>query len=267
MTLARSSHGWLALLLLPLLSSACASGPSPAPGRPFEFERDVFAYENELIWEYLIDPETGRQEGHPRPEPVEFGQRCALMARATRQFRHSARFAPERARVGPEAYRQLIRGVLATNMRRETPAPDPIIIPGYPDLRSFSRDYDDLFKAEIGGIWRSYLQRGNWRMIFPFSPRHQRATARDLTRSIQRAHLPIVHLVQFPKITINHTLLLFAVEETPTQIVFLAYDPNEQKDPVSLEYDRAMARFDYPATSYFAGGPVDVYQIYDGLLY
>lgn len=267
MTIARSSLRSLALLVPPLFWSACASGPAPAPARPFEFERDVFAYENELIWEYVIDPESGRMEGRPRAVPVEFGQRCALMARATRQFRHSARFAPEHVRVDPEAYWQLIRDVLATNMRRETSAPDPIVIPGYPDLRGFSRDYEDMFKAELGGPWRSYVQRGNWRMIFPFSPRHQRRTALDLVRSIERSHLPIVHLVRYPKITINHTLLLFAGEETPTEIVFRAYDPNRREDPVSLHYDRATARFDYPATPYFAGGPVDVYQIYDGLLY
>ena len=35
---------------------------SPAEQRVprFQFERDTFAYANELVWEYLLNPEAGK---------------------------------------------------------------------------------------------------------------------------------------------------------------------------------------------------------------
>ena len=104
-------------------------------------------------------------------------------------------------------------------------------------------------------------------MIFPFAARQQHGTARELLAEITRGHPPIVHLVNFPHITINHTVLIFHGEDTPTEIRFLAYDPNDNEKPVPLVFERASATFRFPRTDYFAGGPVKAYEIYDGLFF
>jgi hypothetical protein len=65
----------------------------------------------------------------------------------------------------------------------------------------------------------------------------------------------------------NHMVVVYAAEETPAEMRFLAYDPNNASAPIVLTYDRVARRFSYPRTLYFPGGPVRVYEIYDGWLY
>ena len=189
------------------------------------------------------------------------------MTRATRQFLYAARFAPDAPPVSEAEYRARVRTVLESDPRREGPSAPPVTIPGYSDLRSFSRAFEGILKHETAGVAAAYLQRGNWRMIFPFAPRQQRATARELVDDLARGHPPIVHLVNFPSIDINHSLLVFEAEETPLEIRFLAYDPNDASQPVQLVFDRATATFQLGRTEYFAGGPVKVYEIYDGFFF
>src|SRR5690606_21314728 len=88
------------------------------------------------------------------------------------------------------------------------PAQLKIPIPGYANLREFSVDREQLLKEECGGAWRSYFQRGNWRMILPFSRRHQERASDKLKNSLQNHGVAAVHLVRFPQLTINHAVLL-----------------------------------------------------------
>ena len=136
------------------------------------------------------------------------------------------------------------------------------MIPGYANLRDFSRDYETLLKSESGSAWGSYLQRGNWRMILFFSARHQERMAAQLTASLHRNRPPIVHVADFPHLHINHAIVLFGVRESDTEIVFDVYDPNDAAAPATLRFDRQKRRFYFPACSYFQGGQVDVYEIY-----
>ena len=141
------------------------------------------------------------------------------------------------------------------------------MIPGFASLREFSAEHGDLIRERTSGRWRSYVQRGNWRMIFPFGRRHQRREAASLAASIARGEPPIVHVVNFPVISVNHVLLLHRVSASATELRFGTYDPNAPDERVELRYDRERASFELPPTSYFAGGDVKVYEIYDGLLY
>jgi hypothetical protein len=142
-----------------------------------------------------------------------------------------------------------------------------VVIPGFANLREFSSHHEELLKNNTRGRWRSYLQRGNWRMIFPFSPEHQRTTAEALLASLAEGHPPIVHVLRFPRITINHTLLIHGARSTATEIHFFAYDPNQPDRTLLLHYDREQATFLFPRTRYFLGGRVSAYEIYDGFLY
>ncbi|MCG8588454.1 MAG: hypothetical protein MJE66_04115 [Proteobacteria bacterium] len=253
-------------LLFAAQTAACAHAPVDEPPRVFDFERDTFAFVNELYWDYTVDA-SGQQTGRAREEEVLFGQRCASMARAARQFFHAAAFVPDAPPLSDAEHRERIARVMASDPRRERPARTRVVIPGHTDLRAFSRVQERALKEALGGSWKSYLQRGNWRMIFPFSPAHQRNTAGNLVASLEAGHPPIVHLVQFPNVTVNHSVLVISAEESPTEIVFRTYDSNVADGVRVLRYDRVERHFTFPTTTYFAGGRVDVYEIYDGWLF
>jgi hypothetical protein len=268
----RRHPAWRIGLLFGLCAATlgCAAGgaarPAAAPQAPFRFERDSFAFANETVWEYHVDAATGRMAWRRREPTPPFSLRCGNMARAARQFYLQARFEPERPAPDAAALAALVSDVLARDPRVETPAPDPVVIPGYAGLRSLSAAHEGLFKDALGGAWRSHMQRGNWRMIFPFPPDRQRDEAERLVAALRRGETPILHVLRFPALTLNHMVLLYGVEETPEELRFVAYDPNDAAAPIVVRWDRGARTFVYPRTVYFGGGPVRAYVVYDGLL-
>jgi hypothetical protein len=239
----------------------------PHRGRVFDFHRDTFAFANQTRWSYAVDPATGRQVATPRVPVPDYMLHCFVVVRAARQFWLHARFEPTRPAPDEPTCRGLIRAVVSRSAQPASGADAKVVIPGYASLREFSLAREALLKAECGGAWRSYFQRGNWRMIFPF-PRFQQASeAARLTAAGRGGALPIVHVQRFPQLTINHTLLLFGVLETPGAIEFRAYDPNVPERAITLTYERATRTFTLPPLPYFVGGRVDVYEIYRGWIY
>ena len=99
-------------------------------------------------------------------------------------------------------------------------------------------------------------------MIFPISRSHQEQTAQRLLDGIRRGASPIIHLVVFPKLTMNHGMLVFAAKVTPSGAVFLAYDPNDPTKPSEITFDAATNGFSRPANRYWIGGLLDVIEIY-----
>ena len=244
----------------------CAAPGAARPAAPFRFERDSFAFANDTVWAYDVDAATGHTAWRRREPPPAFALRCGNMARAARQFHLQARFAPDRPPPDDTTLTALVQQVLRRDPRDETPASDPVVIPAYDGLRSLSAAHADLFKAALGGAWRSYMQRGNWRMVFPFAPAQQRVEAERLAAALRRGETPILHVLRFPALTLNHMVLLYGVEETPEELRFAAYDPNDAAAPIVVRWDRGARTFVYPRTVYFAGGPVRGYAVYDGPL-
>src|SRR5262249_37748018 len=156
---------------------------------------DSFAYENETTWDYRISPDGRELTWTPREPPPKVALRCGVMARAARQFWVYAVFDPAAPRVSREEYEARAAAVLARDRRRKTPAPDPIVIPGYPDLHAFSVDHAAFLQTAVGGAWQTYVQRGNWRMIFPFSPREQQRTAETLLAEVRDGKPALVHVL------------------------------------------------------------------------
>jgi hypothetical protein len=231
----------------------------------FDPHRDAFSFANELIWQYEQGtPTGGRREGRGRPV---FGQRCMHMVRQARQFFYGALFDPSLPRVSEAEYAARIERVFAIDPRRTDAPGGRIAIPGFASLREFSREHEALLKQRAGSRWQSYFQRGNWRMLFPFTQGHQRRTADALFRSIERGHPPIVHVMNFPRIDVNHAMLLYRAAVTTDGIRFHGYDPNRPDVPLELRYEQQRARFVLAPTPYFAGGPVKTYEIYRGWLY
>jgi hypothetical protein len=189
------------------------------------------------------------------------------MARTARQFYQFARFDASRPPVDDETYRILIRGVVSHSPTEQLPDGGRIVIPGYANLRSFSKSKERLLKDEIGTWVGTYLQVGNWRMIFPFSRKHQRKTAEALYTEAKMMRPPIVHLIRFPRITINHAVLIYDAHDEGSQIRFDVYDPNEPDEPATLVFDRKTQSFNFPANRYFVGGPLNAYEIFRDAFY
>jgi len=242
-------------------------GPNSArPPRQFVFERDSFAFPNELIWEYRFDAATGKTSFARREPRPDYAHRCFVLTRAARQFLYHARFDASRPAAGLDDYRRLVRIVMARSPRRRSMPEEEIAFPGHASLRDFSRAHEALLKSECGGAWRSYVLRSHWRMIFFIGRVHQARTAAGLLDAIHRHESPIIHLVRFPKLTINHGMVLFGAGETRDQIRFQAYDPNDPAKPAQLSFDRATRTFLLPANHYWAGGPLNVIEICRGWL-
>ncbi len=230
--------------------------------RRFEFARDTFTFANELVWEYRADATTGELDFLPREPKPDYAHRCFVLTRAARQFLYHARFDPAQKITDEDTCRQSVREVVSRNPRKPCGIENQIVIPGYVSLREFSGKREKLLKSECGGAWRSYVLRSHWRMVFPISRAHQKRTAARLFAEIQKDYSPIVHLVKFPSLTINHGMIVFDGVETKAGFEFSAYDPNNPAQPTRLTFDHAVKMFSLPPTRYWAGGELNVIEIY-----
>jgi hypothetical protein len=230
--------------------------------RRFEFERDTFEFANELVCEYKFDPASGRPKMVARQPRPSYALRCFVLVRAARQFFYHADFLVEQKRLGEVDYRQRIRDVICRNPRVPSLPGQRATFPGYDGLRAFGREWGKLLKAECGGAWRSYVLKSHWRMVLPITRRHQERTCTGLQSRLANGLPPIIHLVRFPQLTINHGMIVFGVEQDRAEARFLAYDPNTPEQPALLTFDHVARTFTLPATRYWPGGKLDVIEIY-----
>jgi len=251
------------LLLLAVFCVGCATSArqEAISHHKFNFQRDTFAFANELVWEYHYDS-NGKWVSNRRNPPAHYSQHCFVLARSTRQFFLNGRFDASLPKTDEKTYRSLIREITASNPRHPLPENRKIVIPGYADLREFSEAHEYLLKDNCGGAWQSYFQRGHWRMILPFTRHQQAGVVESLTQHLNRGDLLVVHVVRFPQLTINHAVVLFDFQATSDQITFKIYDPNHPSEPGTLIFDRRSRTFQMPANDYFPGGRVDVYEVY-----
>src|SRR5437762_11558266 len=116
-------------LALALFLSGCATAPKQSNAeRQFEFQKDTFAYPNELLWEYLYDANGKWTTRNREPHPT-YAQHCFVVARSALQFFRHARFDPEKPVASEAVYRKLISRVVASDPRRTSPSGGRIVIP------------------------------------------------------------------------------------------------------------------------------------------
>lgn len=269
----RAGHYLIHALLWVLLVGGVAGCLPRRFERPMLVGRDSFAFANELKWAYTYNPATGQMEHRRRVPPPAYANRCVPMAKAARQFLFHAKFDPQSPPVSSREYERLVKAVLSRSPRQPSARP-PILIPGYTNLYDFSAAHETLLKKAVGGAWQSYLHWGNLRMVFPFSRRGQATLASRWEHQLNLNYPPLVHVVTFPRLTLNHTLVLAKVaspeeikqgmpdaEPSPEAVYFLAYDPNSPEHPLLLWFHRKERWFYYPRTDYFAGGRVNIYEM------
>jgi hypothetical protein len=240
--------------------SAVALAPAhAAPG--FDWREDSFSFSNDTVLAYGTD-ESGRLTMHSRREPVGYSHRCFVLARAVMQFHQFARFEPGAQRASGAEYRRLVRKLSRIPAWR-APFPEErrVVIPGYANLRAFSRGHEMLLKQELGNWWPSYLRIGNWRMIFPFPPAGQAAAAGRMIERLDRGDLQAVYLTVFP--WMNHCVVLFDHRRMANgDIRFALYDPNYPEQAGALFYRAATRSFDFPKRWYWTGGRVNLLRVY-----
>ena len=241
--------------------------PTAINARRFEFERDSFSFANELVWDYRVDAVSGRTVIARRDPQPAYTHRCFVLTRAARQFLLHSTFEPKKPRLEDKDYRRLVRSVLSRSPRYPSESKDTICLPGYGSLRQFSSDHESLLKTQCGGAWRSYVLRSHWRMVFPITRTHQSNTAAYLRATITTRGSAVVHLVCFPKLSINHGMVLYSVDETDEGLTFSAYDPNAPQAPVNLGFKLSSRTFHLPPNSYWAGGDLNVIEIYRNWLF
>jgi hypothetical protein len=252
--------------LVVLLLGGCVNHQKFVGTRPFDFKTDTFAYANSLRWDYRFD-ENGKWV-HTRHEPVsDYTHHCFVVARSARQFFQHVRFDPNQPTADETTYRRLIRQVVGRDPARVVRENNRIVIPGYANLRTFSETWEKLLKVECGGAWRSYFQRGHWRMIMPFRRANQERMAEEFRADLKQNRPPVVHLVRFPQLSINHCVLVFEAKETEKTTEFSVYDPYRPDEPKILFFDRASRTFSFEQNDYWPGGRLNAYEVYRNWVY
>lgn len=256
---------FLAIAAGALLFTGCASCQRSG-GEKFVVGRDSFAYPNELLRTYTFHAD-GRTTSHQTDPKPDYALHCFSMVRAAREFFYHARFDAGLPRLADAEYGRRVKAVVARDSRCPSEDRERIVIPGYGDFHAFSSDFEELLKRECGGAWQSYAQRGNWRMVFPFSRRSQERTAQELEKELGEGRAPILHLVDFPKLKLNHAVLVTGVRKNGENLEFEVYDPNETSRAATLLFDGERRTFVFEQNKYFRGGGVNAYEVYKGALY
>lgn len=247
----------ISVLLSLLLLAGCKTTLSSNP-RPFHFGQDSMAFQNDLVWDYHYDAK-GKWISERHQPKSDYTLHCFVVARSVKQFFENAQFDPGQQRADDETYSRLVHQVVKSP---PVGAPEKIIIPGYSNLFTFSRDYEKLIKKEAGGAYQSYFQRGHWRMMLPFTRNQEKKMAEQLVADLEKNHPPLVHVVTFPHLKINHALILVGVQKSESGFIFSVYDPNNSQALQKLSFDSSKKRFEYQTTPYFQGGVVHIYEIY-----
>lgn len=234
---------------------------STATARPFDLQRDTFAFSNDTAWAYGVD-EQGQLHISRRPadNPAGYSHRCFVLSRAVLQFYQFARFDPKAPKLMREEYRARIKHLCRIQVWSRGPR-ERIVFPGYPDLRSFSIAYEGLLKENLGHWLPTYLRFGNWRMCMGHLRAGQASAARWLERSLEEGRPRALYLARFPHM--NHVVVAYAVKREPGgNLLFTVYDSNYPSRPSWLRYVAAERSFDFEKRWYFPGGRVNVMRVF-----
>src|SRR5438309_3000213 len=231
---------WMTAGVAVLLLSACASvAPPPVAVQPergaavpgFALATDSFAFPNEI------------RARHPEQDDL-YANYCFVLARGLRQFFLFARFEPAAPRLAHEGYVERVRAVAArAPWEPAPPADDRIVIPGYANLREFSRAEESAVKEGLGGRFWTLVHWTNWRVASYVTPAHQENVAREVLDELRAGRLVQLLVTNWPKPELNHTLVAFEARDTGAQIDFGVWDPNDPAAPGVLSFQREPRAF------------------------
>jgi hypothetical protein len=242
-----------------------ALAQSIAHAAPFNFQRDTFAFKNATVLKYKNGLPTLQRQLAADPTN-QYTRRCFVMSRAVVQFRKFARFDLHDA---PLKDRQLAARIRAVVRRApwDTPLPENrrVVFSGYKDLRELSKTKTEVFQRNLGSGFATYFRPANARMLFQHSPKYQEKTHANLDATLARGDLFVAYLSTFPKLEINHAILIYGRKRGYSKDGFtryLVYDPNHPEAPRELTWSPRECAFAYQKDIDFVGGFVRLYQCY-----
>jgi hypothetical protein len=223
------------------LATACASAPPGLPaairaGAPvvvpgFIFERDTFAFRNDM-----------REKTPDKPDL--YANYCFVLARSMRQFFLFARFDPRAPRLDRDAYVTLVRKVVSrAPWQPALPPADRVVIPGYANLREFSRDQEGAVKEGVGGRFWTWVHWTNWRVVFPVTQSHQRHVLDEVLSELAAGRLVQLLITNWPKWEVNHTVVAFASHAIGGDVTLTIWDPNEPEGSGTITFESAKGTF------------------------
>lgn len=223
-------------LLLSLCLTGCSvfrqSAKVPAPGpRAFDFATDTLAVR-------LTEPALG-EEKEALADPALLGH---IDAHVSRQFFLHARFDPAQKPPGTETRAALVRQVLKREAH-ETPSYEQrVVIPGYANLREFSRLQGHLLRAE------SSLVCGCENRASLLVKAFGRDSGKDavvsaIVASVAANRPTLVRLYRQHALHYNRSLLVFDSHPGEGQVCLTAYDPAAPRRPVELTFNRVTRAF------------------------
>jgi hypothetical protein len=230
---------WIAVGVA-LLATACASvEPSPLVAGPerrasvpgFSFSTDTFTFPNHI------------RARNPDREDL-YANYCFVLARGMRQFFAFARFDPRAPRLTSEAYAERVREIAAHRPWEPVPPPDDrVVIPGYANLREFSREEEAAVKVGLGGRFWTLVHWTNWRVTIPVTRVQQAGVAREVMDELDAGRLVQLLVTNWPKPELNHTVAAYAYRSTPPGVEFVVWDPNNPGEPGLMTFDIEASRF------------------------
>lgn len=248
----------------PALLGACAHRLPDAPSaRTFRYSTDRLAYANETVWRYENGKVAEVKAKDSKEGDQPYATHCFVVTRSVLQFWKFARFEPRSPKLSDEALAARVRKLAAIEVWKEPfPTARRVVFPGYANLHELSGDKPLLLQNNLGAGWPIFVRPGNTSMVFPPSRAHQERTFHELKQSLALHYPVIVWMVTFPDMGMNHSVLVYDLQEGKNKTVFTVYDPNDVKRPKKLEYNPVTRTFLFQPTFYFPGGPVDVRTIY-----
>jgi hypothetical protein len=243
---------------------ALTPGRARAAEADFCFDRDTYDFANQTVFEY--------HEGHPslrKGSTVRkdaYKRHCFVMCRTAMQFKKFARFDPRGTPLDDTTLAARVRVVTHRGPWTDPrPENQRIVFPGYKDLRELSKARREVMQASIGHGWPSYFRISNMRMVFQQSTTYQKRTHDRLNAALARGELFVVFLTTYPKLSINHSVLIYkqkSFSPNPGVERYLVYDPNHPESPRELTWSPHTRTFSYQKDWDFVGGFVRVYQVY-----
>jgi hypothetical protein len=242
-----------------------AVDPGSAFCSNFNFQRDTFAFQNATVLKYKNGLPTLQRQLASDPAN-QYTRRCFVMSRAAVQFQKFARFDPRGPALDDDQLARRVRAIARHHpWAPALPENQRIVFPGYANLRQMSKARRDVFQKNLGSGFATYFRPSNARMFFQRGREYQDRTHTNLTAILARGDFFVAYLSTYPKLNINHTVLIYrhkAGRAGDGNEHYFVYDPNHAESPRELVWSPRERTFSYQKDIDFVGGPVRVYQAY-----
>jgi hypothetical protein len=251
----------VALVSIVAVTAACTSAP-PNGGPPLGLEKRIVAPAFSLMADTYAFPNMIRARHAPNT-PGLYANYCFVLVRGVRQFAQYARFDPEMPKLDRPRYVEVVKQIAAVMPWEPAwPHDERIVIPGYPNLREFSRAQEAAVKEGLGGRFLTLVHPTNWRVVFPVHGWQQEAVAQQVVDELREGRLVQLLVTNFPKPELNHTLLAYESRPSGNGIEFLVWDPNNPAGPGIVTFDLSTQKFWATDIYDTEPGPIRAFRMY-----